>query len=101
SFPPRRSSELFEFCWPRTLLAALVGALEVPGGILGTTVRLNRPSSNRLESVRPGPDGFMAQPLNPTSKDKWQARPTSRRAHKTLVPLVVGRSSARERSPAP
>src|SRR5581483_3759316 len=43
----------FECCWARTLLAALVGALEVPGGIMGTTIRLNRPSSNRMESVRP------------------------------------------------
>src|SRR5262249_36741072 len=74
----------YECCWARTVMAALVGGLEVPGGILGTTIRLNRPSSNRMESVRPGPDGFMAQPLNPTSKDKWQSRPTSRSAHKTL-----------------
>jgi phenylacetyl-CoA:acceptor oxidoreductase len=50
----------YECCWARTVLAALVGALEVPGGILGTTVRLNRPAVNRLESVRPGADGFMA-----------------------------------------
>jgi phenylacetyl-CoA:acceptor oxidoreductase len=90
----------YECCWARTLLAAMVGALEVPGGILGTTIRLNRPSSNRLESVRPGPDGFMAQPLNPTSKDKWQARPTSRSAHKTLVPLVGDGSWAGALSPA-
>ncbi len=90
----------FECCWARTLLAALVGALEVPGGIMGTTIRLNRPSSNRMESVRPGPDGFMAQPLNPTSKDKWQARPTSRSAHTTLVPLVGNGSWAGALSPA-
>ncbi|HEY2996307.1 MAG TPA: molybdopterin-dependent oxidoreductase [Methylomirabilota bacterium] len=90
----------FECCWARTLLAALVGALEVPGGILGTTIRLNRPSSNRLESVRPGPDGFMSQPLNATSKDKWQARPTSRSAHKTLVPLVSDGSWSGALSPA-
>jgi phenylacetyl-CoA:acceptor oxidoreductase len=90
----------YECCWARTLLAALVGALEVPGGILGTTVRLNRPSSNRLESVRPGPDGFMAQPLNPTSRDSWQSRPTSRSAYKTLVPLVGDSSWSPALSPA-
>jgi phenylacetyl-CoA:acceptor oxidoreductase len=90
----------FECCWARTLMAALVGALEVPGGILGTTVRLNRPSSNRLESVRPGVDGFMDQPLNATSKTDWQARPTSRSAHKTLVPLVGDGSWAPALSPA-
>jgi phenylacetyl-CoA:acceptor oxidoreductase len=78
----------YECCWARTVLAALVGALEVPGGILGTTVRLNRPAVNRLDSVRPGPDGFMAQPLNPTSREKWQGRPHIRNAYRTLVPLA-------------
>ena len=33
----------YQCCWARTLVACLVGALEVPGGTLGTTVRLNRP----------------------------------------------------------
>lgn len=77
----------YECCWARTVLAALVGALEVPGGILGTTVRLNRPAQNRLDSVRPGPDGFMDQPLNPTSRDRWEAAPRIRNAYRTLVPL--------------
>jgi phenylacetyl-CoA:acceptor oxidoreductase len=77
----------YECCWARTVLAALVGALEVPGGILGTTVRLNRPAQNRLDSVRPGPDGFMDQPLNPTSRDRWEASPRIRNAYRTLVPL--------------
>lgn len=79
----------YECCWARTVLAALVGALEVPGGILGTTVRLNRPAVNRLDSVRPGPDGFMAQPLNPTDREHWQAQPRSRNAYQTLVPLAA------------
>jgi phenylacetyl-CoA:acceptor oxidoreductase len=79
----------YECCWARTVLAALVGALEVPGGILGTTVRLNRPAQNRLESVRPGPDGFMEQPLNPTSRAEWQAAPRIRNAYQTLVPLAA------------
>jgi phenylacetyl-CoA:acceptor oxidoreductase len=78
----------YECCWARTMLAALVGALEVPGGILGTTVRLNRPAQNRLDSVKPGPDGFMEQPLNPTGKDTWKGSPHSRNAYRTLVPLV-------------
>jgi phenylacetyl-CoA:acceptor oxidoreductase len=78
----------YECCWARTVLAALVGALEVPGGILGTTVRLNRPAQNRLDSVRPGPDGFMDQPLNPTSREKWEGAPHIRNAYRTLVPLV-------------
>jgi len=78
----------YECCWARTVMAALVGALEVPGGILGTTVRLNRPAVNRLDSVRPGPDGFMDQPLNPTQKGKWEGSPHIRSGYKTLVPLV-------------
>jgi phenylacetyl-CoA:acceptor oxidoreductase len=78
----------YECCWARTVLAALVGALEVPGGILGTTVRLNRPAQNRLDSVKPGPDGFMEQPLNPTAKDAWNAAPHVRNAYRTLVPLA-------------
>ncbi|HSB40220.1 MAG TPA: molybdopterin-dependent oxidoreductase [Methylomirabilota bacterium] len=78
----------YECCWARTLLAALVGALEVPGGILGTTVRLNRPAQSRQDSVRPGPDGFMEQPLNPTEKGRWKAAPHIRNAYRTLVPLA-------------
>ncbi len=78
----------YECCWARTMLATLVGALEVPGGILGTTVRLNRPAQNRLDSVKPGADGFMEQPLNPTARDTWQASPHIRNAFRTLVPLA-------------
>ena len=81
-----------ECCWARTMLAALVGALEVPGGTIGTTIRINRPASNRLESVRPGPDGFMDYPFNPTDKASWTADPVIRNAYKMLVPLV-GNSS--------
>jgi phenylacetyl-CoA:acceptor oxidoreductase len=78
----------YECCWARTMLAALVGALEVPGGIVGTTVRLNRPAQNRLDSVKPGADGFLEQPLNPTSREAWQAAPHIRNAYRTLVPLA-------------
>ncbi len=78
----------FECCWARTLLACLVGALEVPGGTIGTTVRLTRPLSERLASVRPGPDGFMHYPLNPTDKAHWSANPNIRNAYRTMVPLA-------------
>jgi phenylacetyl-CoA:acceptor oxidoreductase len=47
--------------WARTVLAALVGALEVPGGILGTTVGLDDPAQSRL--LKPGRDGFVEQPM--------------------------------------
>jgi phenylacetyl-CoA:acceptor oxidoreductase len=79
----------YECCWARTLLACLVGALEVPGGTLGTTVRLNRPADNRWSSVKPGPDGFMDYPMNPTGKNEWRSRPDVRSGHRTLVPLVA------------
>jgi phenylacetyl-CoA:acceptor oxidoreductase len=78
----------FDCVWARTLLAVLVGALEVPGGILGTTVRLNRPHEDRHKSVKPGVDGFMSHGLNPTDAKGWVAHPAGRNAHRTLVPLV-------------
>ncbi len=77
----------FEAVWSRTMLAALVGALEVPGGTLGTTIRLNKPHDNRHKSVKPGVDGFMSTNMNPTGKDTWIRKPTGRNAHRTLVPL--------------
>jgi len=79
----------YECCWARTLLATLVGALEVPGGTLGTTVRLNRPADDRTASVTPGPDGFMAYPFNPTDAENWRAKPRIRNAYDTLVPLAA------------
>ncbi|HVJ74163.1 MAG TPA: molybdopterin-dependent oxidoreductase [Casimicrobiaceae bacterium] len=79
----------YECCWARTMLAALVGALEVPGGTIGTTVRLNRPQNDRLKSVKPGPDGFMAYPLNPTDKAHWTPKPNIRNAYRTMVPLAA------------
>jgi len=78
----------YDCVWARTVLAMLVGALEVPGGTIGTSTRLNRPQSNRLKSVTPGDDGFMATNLNPTDKKNWEATPSGRNAHKTLVPIV-------------
>ena len=79
----------FECCWARTVLATLVGGLEVPGGTLGTTVRLTRPMAERLQSVRAGPDGFMHYPLNPTDKAHWSASPNIRNAYRTMVPLAA------------
>jgi phenylacetyl-CoA:acceptor oxidoreductase len=79
----------YQTCWARTVMACLVGSLEVPGGVLGTTVRLNRPAGNRWESVKPGPDGFMEYPMNPTDKENWISRPPARSAHRTLVPLAA------------
>jgi len=79
----------YECCWARTMLAALVGALETPGGTLGTCTRLNRPHSNRVKSVQPGPDGFMLNTLNPTDTEHWLSHPSGRNAHDSLVPLLL------------
>jgi phenylacetyl-CoA:acceptor oxidoreductase len=79
----------FECVWARTVLTTLVGGLEVPGGTIGTTVRLTRPMSERLKSVRAGPDGFMHYPLNPTDKAHWAPNPNIRNAYRTMVPLAA------------
>ena len=89
----------YECCWARTVAVALVGALEVPGGALGTTVRLNRPIGDRVASVKPGADGFMEQHLNPTSKDEWSPRSAIRNAYRTLIPLASNGSWSQSLGP--
>ena len=79
----------YNACWARTVLACLVGALEVPGGIIGTNVKLVRPADDRLASATPGPDGFMEHPFNETSRQGWQRHPHIRNAYRTLVPLAA------------
>ena len=78
----------YHTCWARTMLAVLVGALEVPGGTLGTAVKLVRPAASRVGSVLPGEDGFMRYQFNATSSNAWNRDPHIRNAYKTLVPLV-------------
>lgn len=77
----------YQACWARTMLAILAGALEVPGGTLGTKVRLNRPADNRFKSVKPHQDGFMEYPFNETTIEEWQNKPDIRNGYRTLVPL--------------
>lgn len=77
----------FDCCWARTLLACLVGGLEVPGGTIGSTVRLNRPAHERGLSVRPSADGFLDYPMNPTREGEWIEKPAVRHAYSTMVPL--------------
>jgi phenylacetyl-CoA:acceptor oxidoreductase len=45
--------------------------------------------SHRHESVRPGADGFMDYPLNPTARGRWNAKPNIRNAYRTMVPLAA------------
>ncbi|MGE3597194.1 MAG: molybdopterin-dependent oxidoreductase [Dehalococcoidia bacterium] len=77
----------YQCVWARTVLACLVGALEVPGGTIGTSTTLNRPM-NRVDSVAPGEDGFMKLNLNPTESGKWTGVPKARNAYNVLIPLV-------------
>ena len=79
----------YQTTWARTVLAVLVGALEVPGGVLGTNVKLVRPAHYRADSVRHGEDGFMHFPFNETSRNGWQPKPKIRNAYNTLVPLAA------------
>ncbi len=78
----------YESVWARTVLSCLVGALEVPGGLIGTNIKINRPAADRIKSVQPGPDGFMHYPFNETTKQEWMAKPDIRNAYRTLVPLA-------------
>ena len=79
----------YHTCWARTMLAALVGALEVPGGTIGTAVKLNRPANNRHDSAVSSRDGIMDYPFNPTSKEEWQSHPSIRNAYRMMVPLAA------------
>ena len=76
----------YECVWARTVLQVLVGALEVPGGLIGTTTLIVGPEYDRMASCVPGEDGFMVHPFNPTDKEHWQSRPEVRHAHTTLIP---------------
>ena len=78
----------YECVWARTVLQTLVGALEVPGGLLGSMSWLVGPNFDRMASCLPGEDGFMAHPILPTDKENWKAQPEVRHAHSTLAPLT-------------
>ena len=79
----------YQTCWARTMLAVLVGALEVPGGTLGTAVKLNRPADSRHKSALSTLDGIMDYPFNETTKQAWQNRPGIRNAYRMMVPLAA------------
>ena len=71
-------------------LATLSGwSRSVPGGMIGTNVKLNRPGYDRFASAIQGLDGFMEYPFNETTKQEWNSSPNIRNAYKTLVPLAA------------
>ncbi|MGQ0651677.1 MAG: molybdopterin-dependent oxidoreductase [Betaproteobacteria bacterium] len=78
----------YECVWARTVLQTLVGALEVPGGLIGAVTRIVGPDYDRMASCVPGEDGFMAGTFLPTDREHWQADPEVRHAHTTLTPMA-------------
>jgi phenylacetyl-CoA:acceptor oxidoreductase len=78
----------YECVWGRTVMQVLVGALEVPGGMLGATSLVVGPDWDRMASVSAGEDGFMHFPFNPTEKGAWQEQREMRHAYKMLTPMV-------------
>jgi phenylacetyl-CoA:acceptor oxidoreductase len=87
----------YHVCWARSVLAILVGALEVPGSTVGTAIlKLNEPGDDRLKSISSMNDGFMEFPFNDTSREAWERQPSIRNAYRMLVPL----SANSPRSPA-
>jgi phenylacetyl-CoA:acceptor oxidoreductase len=78
----------YECVWARTVLQTLVGALEVPGGLLGCQSQIVGPDFDRMASCTPGEDGFMAHPIVATDRTNWKAQPEVRNAHSTLSPFA-------------
>ncbi len=78
----------YECVWARTVMQVLVGALEVPGGLLGATSLVVGPDWDRMASVTAGEDGFMAAPFSPTDKTGWIDQREMRHAYRMLTPLI-------------
>lgn len=79
----------YQTIWARTILAMLIGALEVAGSTIGASQRLNKPHHDRWSSIWPGKDGFMQNMVNPTDKENWPAKPKTRAQYTELLPLVL------------
>ena len=78
----------YECVWAQTVLQTLMGALETPGGLLGSASRIVGPPHDRMAACKPGDDGFMAYPFLATDEATWRSNPEYRHAHSTLTPLV-------------
>jgi len=78
----------YECLWAQHMMVTLVGALEVPGGLLGGLVLINTPPFERVDTVNVGPDGFMDYAFNPTGKNEWVADPKVRHGYTTIQPMV-------------
>ncbi len=91
----------YQSCWARTILAMLTGSLEVPGGTVGASQRLNRPHHDRWSSVWPGEDGFFQNFLNPTDTERREKLQKTRSHYTELVPLVGNTGWSPFLSPVP
>jgi phenylacetyl-CoA:acceptor oxidoreductase len=91
----------YQSCWARTILAMLTGSLEVPGGTIGASQRLNRPHHDRWSSVWPGEDGFFQNFLNPTDPERREQLAKTRSHFTELVPLVGNTGWSPFLSPVP
>ena len=78
----------YECVWAQTVLQVLVGALEVPGGLVGSVSRIVGPGFDRMASCTPGEDGFMSYPFFATDKAAWKRHPETRHGYSTLTPLA-------------
>ncbi len=78
----------YECVWAHTLMQVLVGALEVPGGMLGSTTHIAGDTDwERSLTVAAGEDGFMMHTFTATDKAGWNANPFTRHAHDALTPM--------------
>jgi len=91
----------YQACWARTVLAMLTGSLEVAGGSIGASQRLNRPHHDRWSSIWPGEDGFFQNFLNPTDPERRKDLPKTRSHYTELVPLVGNTGWSPFLSPVP
>lgn len=91
----------YQSCWARTMLAMLTGSLEVPGGTVGASQRLNRPHHDRWSSIWPGDDGFFQNFFNPTDKEGRKTIAKSRASFRELLPLVCNTGWSAFLSPVP
>lgn len=79
----------YECVWARMMMQMLVGALEVPGSMLGSTIHLSGDTDwDRMLTVKPGEDGFMQTTFSPTRKEEWNAQPQNRHAEDSLTPMA-------------
>jgi len=91
----------YQSCWARTVLATLTGSLEVAGGSIGASQRLNRPHHDRWSSIWPGQDGFFQNFLNPTDPERRASFQKTRSHYTELVPLVGNSGWSPFLSPVP